>query len=119
MANFAGIPLGSCAAFSLEGNGAVSGDLAEAERLGDVLLQGIFFIEAERSIEKRRKLFEKFAPNFGRLNNTLSRMNGTLPDHERDLLENYQQMIMGRLLGRSLALCNLKIAKESGSKQIQ
>src|SRR5262245_9888315 len=88
---------------------ASNSDLAESERLTKVLTQGLTRIEAESCIAKRRKLFKQLAPNFGKLDGCFTRMNEGLPEHEKDLLVNYQQMAMGGLLSRLLSLCQIQI----------
>jgi hypothetical protein len=81
----------------------------EAGLLVDVLVRGVARIEAESNIAKRRKMFKKLAPNFGRLDTILTNMSNTLPEHEKDLLVNYQQMVMGGLLQRLPSLCQFQI----------
>jgi hypothetical protein len=96
---------------SSRGGSAAATDIAEAERLGDVLVQGLARIEATRGAAKRRKIFRALAPNFGALDVLLRNMNQDLPEHEKDLLNRYREMALGGLLSRMLALCKIEVQR--------
>jgi hypothetical protein len=91
------------------GRDSANGDLDEAGRLVEVLTQGLARIEAARSLDKRRKIFQQIAGNFGALDELLTHMSDTLLPHEKDLLVNYQQMVLSGLLRRFLVLCKYEV----------
>jgi hypothetical protein len=81
-------------------------DLDEIERVAETFMADLKRVEAEPDIAKRREMIREVGPNFGRLNALWTRINETMPPNEQALCEHYQEMIMGRLLGEVLALCN-------------
>jgi hypothetical protein len=97
-----------------KGSGKISNaDLDEMERVAETFMAGLKRVEAEPDIAKRREMMREVGPNFGRLDALWTRVNATMPPNEQAFCEHYQEMVMGRLLGEVLALCNWKIRPEN------
>jgi hypothetical protein len=78
---------------------------AETEQSAECVDQMLSRIRGEPDIAERRRLAKEYGPAIGRFGYAMRLSVGMASEHERQLLETYANMVIGRAISQLFNLC--------------